>query len=284
MFLKTLLPAVALCLIPLAGMAEDTKATLIDQLYRQSGMERQMEQLPMIIQVAFDQAAADHTHFRKLPRSVVAEMRGAVTAAYDPEIIKRAIMDECHETLSIEDLNQVLGWLRSPLGRRITRLEESAASPESFLALQRYAVEVQQTPPPPERLAVVQQLDAAVKVTETGVEIAMNTQLAVAMAVLASLPVEQQPTPANLAAALEQQRAQIQNLVRNQTLISLLYTYRGITDDEILEYIAFASSSAGVRYHDASIAGFKSALLEGGYKWGESIGEILNHSESKTDV
>ncbi len=284
MRLKTLTTVIALMAVPFALMAQDHKESLLQDLYSLSGMERQMEQLPMIIQVGFDQAVDADNRLKALPRGVIEQMRASIAAVYDPRNIKRTILRECQAKLNIDDLNTVLAWLDSPIGHKITRLEEAASSPDALAEMQRYALSLKDAPPTPERLDILQQLDTAVKATETGVEVAFNTQIAVAMAVVASLPAEQQPNHAQLTATLEQQRPQIRDMVRNQTLISLLYTYQKVSDAELSEYIAFAASPAGAIYHDASIAGFKAALLEGGYRWGESIGEILERATNNVDV
>jgi hypothetical protein len=44
-----------------------------------------------------------------------------------------------------------------------------------------------------ERLDLIHRLDTTMKATDTGVEIAMDTHVAVSMAVIASMPTERQP-------------------------------------------------------------------------------------------
>ena len=112
----------------------------------------------------------------------------------------------------------------------------------------------------------------------------MNTQLAVAIAVVASLPTEQQPTYTKLTEALEQHRPRLENEVRIQTLFSLLYTYQTVSDEVLAEYVAFASSAAGTNYHHTTMSGLKKAMLKGAYKWGENIAEIFQESEKKTEL
>lgn len=275
---------VLLSLLPAAAGAQDHKAELVEQLYHRSGMARQMDQLPLIIQTAFDQAVADDPRFQPLPRSVLAEMRQAIATAYDPAVIKRNIVDACNAQLSVSDVEQVLTWLNAPLGRRITRLEEDASRPSGYLAMQRFASRIQDTPPPAERLDLIQRLDDTVQATETGVEIAANAQLAVTVAALFARPLEQQPDVAEVAAALAQQRSQIQRMVQVQTRIALLYTYQAVADADLAAYIAFAASAAGTRYHEAATSAFKTALLDCAYQWGERIGAVLNSVHTRTDA
>ncbi len=273
-----------LLLVAVDSPAMEAKDQLLNMLYRRSGMQQQMDQLPMVIQVSFDQAVEEDNAFQRLPRSVIEEMRAAIGIAYDSESIRNNVLRECHDRLDIDDLKGVLGWLDSRLGRKLTRLEELASSPEAYTQMQRYALALEHTPPSAKRLAVIQQLDAAMKATDTGVEIALNTQAAVAMAVVASLPAEQQPSYSQLTATLEQYRPQIRHVVENQTLVALLYTYRDISDAELTAYSTFSCSPSGTRYHDAFIAGLGAALMDSGFKWGRNIAEILSQAGSRTEV
>ena len=284
MRLKTLMWAVVFFVLPSSAMAQDNKETLIQELYGKSGMEKQIEQLPMLLQVGFDQAVAADDRLKIIPRSVIGEIRTSIQTVFAPENIKKTILSECREKLSHDDLKRVLGWLDSPIGRKFTQLEEYASTPEKYNEMQQFASQLQKTPPEPERLKFLQQLDSAVKATENNVEVAMNTQIAIAIAIASSLPKEQQPTYDNLVAAIEQTRPQVQDAMRIQTLVYALYTYGSVTDAEIGQYVEFASSPAGKNYHNAAISGLKKALLEGAYKWGESIADFMKQSAGKTET
>jgi len=284
MRLKTLLWAIVFFVLPGAAMAQDNKETLIKKLYGKSGMEKQIEQMPMLMQVVFEQAVASDDRLKAMPRSVIDEARSSIKTVFASENIKNTILGECRETLSHDDLKKVLYWLESPIGRQFTQLEEVASTPEKYIEMQQFASQLQKSPPEPERVKILQQLDSAVKATETSVEVAMNTQLAVAIAITASLPKEQQPTYDKLVAAIEQNRPQIENAARIQTLVFALYTYGGVTYADLGQYIAFASSPAGTNYHNAIISGLKKALLEGAFKWGESIADSIKQSAGKTDT
>lgn len=284
MKLKTLLSAIVFFALPIVALAQDTKETLIQELYRKSGLEKQVDQLPMFIQLGFDQAVAADNRLNGMPQSVIAEMRGSVKTVFASQRIKETIVTELREKLTIGDLKNVLRWLSSPIGRKFTQLEESASTAEKYHEMQRYALQLQKSPPLPARLKIIQQLDSAVKATQTSVEVAMNTQLAVAIAVAASLPREQQPTYDVLVSTIEQSRSQIESTMRAETLVSLLFIYDTVPSAEINRYISFASSPAGTRYHDAAMSGLKQALTRAGYKWGETVADILKQSGSKSEA
>jgi hypothetical protein len=284
MRLIALLLAIVFVVLPGTTTARDSKEGLLQDLYGKSGLEKQIVQLPMVVQAGFDQAAETDDRLKAMPRNVVGEIRASIRTVFAPENIKKAILDECREKLSIDDMKEVMEWLDSPLGHRFARLEEAASTPEKYTEMQQFAQTLQESPPLPERLEIIRRLDDAAKATETSVEVAMNTQLAITIAVVASLPKEQQPTYDKLAAVVEQTRPQIESAMQTQTIISLLYTYSNVSDAELGRYIGFASSPTGKIYHEATISGLKKALLEGSYKWGESIAEILTNAANRTEV
>jgi len=284
MRLKILLLAIAFFVLPNTTTAQESKEALLQDLYGKSGLEKQIVQLPMVIQVGFDQAVATDDRLKAMPRNVIGEIRASIITFFAPENIKRAILGECREKLSVDDLKKVMEWLDSPLGRKFTQLEEAASTPEKYTEMQQFAQTLQKSPPLPERLEIIMRLADAVKATQTSVEVAMNTQLAITIAIVASLPNEQQPTYDNLAALVEQTRPQIESAMRTQTIISLLYTYRNVTETELDQYIDFASSPTGGIYQEAAVSGLKKALLEGSYEWGESIADILTNAANRTEV
>lgn len=284
MRLRTWLWVLVFLVLPAAAIAQDNKEVLIQDLYIKSGLENQIVQMPMIIQFSFDQAVARDHRLKGIPRNVIGEIRASIKTAFAPNNMKKTILSACREKLSFDDLKNAIEWLDSPTGRKFTQLEEAASTPERYAEIQQFAIKLQESPPLPEQLKIIRQLDDTVRATETSVEVAMNAQYAVALATVASLPKEQRPTQDNLIAAIEKTRPQIERAMRSQTLVSLLYTYRDVAHEEIDRYIAFASSPTGKNYHDAVIFGLKKALLDGSYKWGELIADILKHSTGKTEA
>jgi hypothetical protein len=272
-------------LLMLAGIAHtQNQNELIQSLYFKSGIDKQVRQMPLLIRSSVEQALEQDDRINDLPRHTKSAISGSVQEAFSAERFKKTIIKEVTASMTVKDLDKVLKWLDSPLGKKCTRLEESASTPETLSEVKKFATRLKQAPPAANRLDILRRLDAAVKATETNVEIAMNTQLAVAFAVVKSLPLEQQGPLKDIAAQLEKNRPQIEAVMKSQTLIFALYTYQNLTNGELEAYIQFATSPAGVKYHGATISGFKKALLNGSLKWGESIADILNQSNHQSET
>ena len=280
---KTIKFTIFLFMLPIIAYAQNQNE-LIQSLYLKSGMDKQIKQLPLLIQANIEQALEKDDRINQLPRHTKSAISGSVHEAFATERLKKIIIKEMKESMTVKDLNKILKWLDSPLGKKCTRLEEAASTPETLSEIQKFAAQLQQAPPAANRLDILRRLDAAVKATETNVEITMNAQLAVAFAVVKSLPREQQGPLEDIAAQLEKNRPQIEAMMKSQTLLFALYTYQDLTNAELEKYIQFATSPAGNKYHVATISGFKKALLDGSLKWSESIANILNQSKHQSET
>jgi len=280
---KTISFSIFLFMLPIIVHAQD-RTKLIQSLYFKSGMDKQVKQLPLLIQANIENALEKDDRINQLPRHTKLAISGSVHDAFAPERLRNIIIKELKKYMTVKDLNKALKWLDSPLGEKCTRLEEAASTPETLSKVQKFAAQLQQTPPPANRLDILRRLDAAVKATETNVEITMNAQLAVAFAIVKSLPLEQQGPLEDITAQLEKNRPQVEAVMKSQTLLFALYTYQNLTNAELEKYIQFATSPAGTRYHVATISGFKKALLDGSLNWSESIANILNQSKHPSET
>ena len=275
---------VILFLFVFAASAQGTEEGLADELYVRSGLEKQMQQMPLMIQAGFDQAVVNDVNLKELPRETIAEMRSLIKESFEPESIKKTILKKITADLVQDDMKKVMEWLNSPLGRRCTKLEEAASTPEAFYEMQVFARKIQESPPSSDRLVLLQNLDSAVGATETSLAIALKIQFAVATAIVTSLPAEEQPSFSTIIGEIERNRPQVEAAVRSQTLLGFLYAYASLTDSELQKYIDFGTSEIGTKYHKVTVSGVEKALLDGSIKWGDSIGALLKDLDKQSEA
>ncbi|MDY6822851.1 MAG: hypothetical protein SWH68_03515 [Thermodesulfobacteriota bacterium] len=104
----------------------------------------------------------------------------------------------------------------------------------------------------------------------------INTQFAVATAIFSALkPEGAERRLSAVRRQLGKKRSAIRTAMRPQILSSFLYTYRDLTNNEILAYIDFATSETGKKYHTVIIDGVQKALVKSSTQWGQRIGDIL---------
>jgi hypothetical protein len=281
---KIWLGAILLSLMPLLAAAQDQHESLVQELYVKSGLEKQIQDVPRSIQAGLDQPLLEAEQFPEPSPRVISLMKSLAPEAFAPEKLKAVVLPEIKARLTTPDLQAVLKWLDSPLGIKCTRLEEEASTPEAYAEISKYAAQLKKSPPTPERLKIIQKLDVALKATQASVEMALNLQVALSLAVNATLPKEQQQSPADIMSEIKQHQPEIEAALRLESLVSLIYTYRSLTEAEIKQYIKFATSPAGSKYQEVADAAVKKALIAGGIRWGEAIGEAMKQLEGQTEA
>ncbi len=275
MRLKAWLVMLLLTLLPALAYAQDQHEALVQELYVKSGLEKQMQELPRSIQASLDQQPITGDRPPKPRQQVLSVMKDLAQAAFAPESLKAVVLSEFREKLTTQNLKTVLKWFDSPLGIKCTRLEEEASTPEAYAEMRKYANDLKSSPPTPKRLKLIRQYDSAVKATQTTVETALGSQVALLLAINATLPREQQRSVADISREIKKYRPDIESAMKLETLVSLLYTYRGLTEADVQQYIKFATTPAGSKLYEVGNAALKKALFEGGIRWGKAIGEAM---------
>jgi hypothetical protein len=143
--------------------------------------------------------------------------------------------------LEPDHLPSVLGWIRSPLGEKVRRLEEDAVSPGQYDAHQKFVNRLPDKPVPAARLAAVRTLEEGGRLTERQValERAMRTAIARAMG---------RPAEDDYDEAVDRLVAEERG--RFWFMTASLFAYQSLTDDELTSYIRFDRSPAGVWFSD----------------------------------
>lgn len=152
-----------------------------------------------------------------------------------------------------EGLAKTIRFLESNLGRLVVQQEMKAAEPDFEANMAAYAQSLAQTPPPAERVALVQGLSQALHVEESMTEMMRS----VLFSVIDALEIHN-PEAAKIARdELEQQWAMMAPMLAGQlanyATLSSYYTYKDLSDDELRQYIDFLSSDDGQIYWKASI-------------------------------
>jgi uncharacterized protein YqeY len=281
---KIYLWTILLSLLPMILYAQTQGNSPVQELYVKSGMEKQTEQIPSLMQALIDRPSFEDDQLRKLPKSVLSVMRASIPEAFAPERLKEVILADLTGKLSDQEIKEVLQWLDSPLGKKCTQLEVEASTAEAQSDIQKFADGLQDSPPRDERLKALRELDSAAKITDSAVEMAIDIQAATALGMVAALPLEQQKRPDEVARELEETRSAVEAAARSEIFISNLYTYRSLTETEIKQYTEFAKSSAGSQFSSVSIAALKKAMNEGAVKWGKLIGNAIKELEGSSEA
>ena len=270
-------------LMPALALGQPPSTKQLDDLYHKSGLAILVEQIPAGVQAGFDKAF-NGDQSSSLTAQQLRMIHTRIPQAYTPDDIRPGIITVLAEALSAEDAHAILVWLDSPLGHKCTAMETAAAAPEALSAMEMYAAKLHQSPPSPERVALLGELAQAVNAAENAVEVVMNTQLPIAVGMMAALPAEQQKPIEVIRDQLEQVRPQVTAAMENQTVLAFMYTYQDLNEDEIRRYLRFARSDEGTRYHAAASDGIEQALTAGSLKLGAMISQVVQATEHQSEI
>lgn len=252
-------------------MVEATKKARILEIWELSGLQKQVAQLDDLSVAAL---AQQHQEGR-IPPQLYEYLLPVFKEAYQTDRIKRDLVARLEKSLDPSCIEAVLSWLHSPLGRKITKLEVAASTPEGMRQMTLYAAMLQSDPPPQVRLRLVQHLDKAVKVTDLLLDMATITVNETINGVVAAMPQHLNMDPTAMSQLLKTHREEMRKEFQKAVINSFLYSYQPLTDRELEEYVAFAESENGMRYHQVLLEEMKEIQLEAAYYVAKGMNRIL---------
>lgn len=229
--LKTLKILLMMVLVLYAGLCmadgEKSDSRSVQKLMVKSGINKQLEQIAPLVQTGMTQ---QNQESKTLSPEELSKLRSMAARAFDAMALKDTVQKHIQANLSEADIQVVLAWLRSPLGEKITKLEEDASTPAAYAAMKKMGNKLSANAG---RVELVKRLDMAVKATEIGVAVALNTQAALIAALTSGRNQEKRPTMENIEKEIIKNKGQIQTVIEQATHLSLLYAYRSLSDAEI---------------------------------------------------
>lgn len=273
--------AVVLFLHPALGAAGGNAADtqLVQTLMRKSGLDKQLEQIPAMVQAGIDQAQQQQQQQQRLSPDDMANLKRLTAVAFDAKALNEAVRTHVQANMNGKDIEAALAWLNSPLGEKITGLEEAASTPQAAAEMQSMAGRLTGDKARSEKMKKV---DVAVQATESNVRMVLNMQVVITVAMTASMEPDQQPSVDAILHEVNKNSAQMRSMIEQQTLLLFLYTYRTLTDAELDRYIAFAESAAGKKYQTVTTEAVSGAMVDAGRKFGSLLGEDMKNRKKKS--
>lgn len=230
----------AFAALPAAGA--DEREALAERALTLSGWARQIEEVPGLARSALDERAAAGD----VSPDAAAALRGVLDRAFDPQRIRT---DTLHAFLRVEapaeKLEALVALLERPLARRMTELELQASTPEGQEALRDFVHGLGGHPPQQSRLALIDRLDTATGARPFAVEMMAVITEGVLRAAEAATPQHLRTPPRELEQRIADLRPALERRLYSLVLVSQLYTYHGVDDAELTEYVTLLESPLG---------------------------------------
>jgi len=225
-----------------AHSAGDDHGNLIARVVELDGLDKAFDAIPAV----FESIASQR---QLVSRNAPDEQRlhTEVMKTIDLETARKTVAGHLAANADDETLKAVLAWLESPLGRKISREEINAATEQDPTAMQRYLASLRSAPLPRERIELMQRYVAQKRMAEVLTKITRN----VTIAMLTGLSEGGDCTPddpESVEAELQEDYGAVLENMRQQSILSAIFAYRKITDDEMEQYMRFMTGDSYMKY------------------------------------
>jgi hypothetical protein len=252
------------------------RAAPILTLYEKSGMEVLINQIGGLYLSGLAQ------HRSKLPPDLFSELQRAGREAFQAAKMRKKTLAVMKNSCDPELAQEVLDWLVSPLGKKITALESVQFSSKTLQEVQTFTKQLQSNPPPKNRYSLMRRLDAATGASEKNVEVALEILLQTATAMQGALSKEGKIPVEEMRRQTALKRPQLEEAAKKTTQVSLIYLYRTLTDRELERYVSFSESETGTAYHKMAFEALMAALSDAVEENEKAVSKILaDHARRK---
>jgi tetratricopeptide (TPR) repeat protein len=167
----------------------------------------------------------------------------------------------------------VIEWLKSPLGKKSTSLEVAANVPEMMKKSAAYSEEYDRMQEV--RKQRIRDMEKAVRATELNVDIVAVSLFEMLKGMQARMQGSGKMNSEEIDALVGNVRGVPREQLTRDVLISLAFTYRSLTDEELDELVRFYRSPEGRWFNDTSIEAISSAIGKASREVGEKMGSAL---------
>lgn len=265
--------ALAFLALAAAARAEAPDAAGVDELMRKSGLAAQVAGAHEEIKAGAREASAGDSRNGAPALSALdmSRFEAAADKAFAPQAMHATVAAELSRRLSSGDVAELVAWLDSDLGARITREEEEASSPQEAIQDPAQARE-RLAKVTPARLKALERLVDAVGADQHNFEIAAQMTAAMVYAMAAVQSSDPESAAEAVRARMEARRNVMMGYYRQMALAYAARAYRDFSDAELERYIAFNRMPAAKRFNEASTHGFERALVAGCLELGRYLG------------
>ncbi len=247
----TLLASSLLALLLSAGQAwaGDLSEATLNKLMDVSGVNKQTAAIPEMIKTSMDELEqSEETSGKQSPltKEDFKGLKAALVDAFQVDSLLKATAARIRKNVSEADAKQVLGWLESDLGRKITQAEVDATNDEARGSMMNEARTLMADK---ERVALAHQLDKLLHATDEAINFRVEGETVMYVAVSKRLrpdhPVDAEAFKKQVASGIDR------SSVEQSLILSFVYTYRNIDIPSLKKYVDFLGQPAMRRFNDA---------------------------------
>jgi hypothetical protein len=216
---------------------------LVEQLMAGSSIDRQIDQFIQQFSAGALSSARSNSEVREIFTEAL--------AGFDPQKAKQRVRAYYRTHLDTKTLETIVVWTTSPLGIKVRSAETGMAAMTPERA-QQLLKSLEENPLPPQRMAFIQEIDKAGRITEMSLRLITDAIFGAMEAVPGGTP-ENKQAREQIERQAERQKAELEPLVRKQVQAGLTNTYKDLTDSELKEYGVFLDAEPARTFTTATM-------------------------------
>lgn len=272
-FLSLLIATCFLLLINAAASAKVSPENIIEIL-KLSGLTSQVGEYPAHFKAGFDEAAKNN---QEMPEEMHNAFKTAADKAFKSSDILFEVAVGINQTLSDAEVEEMLVWYRSDLGKRITREEELASTPEAHRIIQR---ETKSLLNDFERAEFARSIEKLYNATELTLQIQEQIALASMSATSSFGNPEDVIDPEQFRPQIRANLQKSRSTVKENIVASLIYSHRNIGLRELIKYEMFLTSEASLKFNQVIFRQLGVGLEKSMQRWAKEAQSLLQQIET----
>jgi hypothetical protein len=241
----------------------------LDELLILSGITEQISQLPSMIKAGMTQA---HKQSKVMPEKKYKELVNSVDTYILASEIILVLKNELQKSITDKEIQELLVWYKSDIGKKITKAEELASTPTAYKAMiQSKELLLKDS----KRVVFSQKLDKLIGATQLAIELQLYTAVTTTSAMLSiiepDVPLDIKRIHAQLFPRIMQSYDTIQELV----ILSFVYAYKDISIEDLNTYMLFLNQKNTIKMNTILLEAMNKGVQKSISKWAKNIAKIV---------
>ena len=212
-----------------------------------------------------------------VPPEIIEIARTIAEESFSGADLQSHIREALMAGLTKEHVDSILAWRKTALGELINKAENQHNAPNYAEDVRAYSVSSELYSVSDGRRLMVVELYSSMNAVGQSVEMIVNANYAMALATAIANgdDAPDEKTMRKVYDGIAESRDQIAIGVRGRMLVTGLYVYRSISDEDLTSYMEFNSTAAGARYNQILFQTVDRWLFESTKRFGFQFGKAL---------
>ncbi len=254
--------------------ADNVSNESLDKILELSGVSVQVKEFPNQIKVG---VASSQQQASQIEQDKLDLMLKMIDSAILPSNMLSGIKTSLQQTMTEQDIQKLLLWYESELGKEITQAEERLSTEEGFNEMIEAGDSLFEDEA---RVAFAKRLDDLLGLTKSTLDYQEATSLAIYTAMMTSLRPEEDLDLAGFQAQKAMQRRQLYPATQQIVLTSLLYSYQNVDMAKLQKYEAFLKTPHALEFNKNAMMSMSNEFINSTSRFARGMAAIVQRQET----